>query len=323
MVVDAAPGERRAALVALAGVVVDHVEDHLDAGGVQALDHALELAHRVGAAVARLGGEEADRVVAPVVDHPALDQRAVVDERVHRQQLERGHAQRLQVVDHLRRAHPLVGALQVRGHVRVQPRIAVHVHLVDHAVVGHEVRVAVLAPVERGVDHLRARHAGGVVALVERQVVLLVADGVAEVRVAPLHAPDDAARIGVDQQLVRIEAVPLLRLVGPVHAIAVELAGAQLRQVAVPDEIGALAQRDALHLALAGLLEQAQLDLLGVAREQREIHPFAVPGRAERMRGTRPDLGHVLRHRLVSHSLTISSRPRRGISTQSGRLAIS
>ena len=43
-VVDAAQRERRTALVAFAGVVVDHVEDHLDAGAVQALHHGLELA---------------------------------------------------------------------------------------------------------------------------------------------------------------------------------------------------------------------------------------------------------------------------------------
>ena len=35
--------QRRAQVVALAGVVVDDVEDHLDAGGVQRLDHRLEL----------------------------------------------------------------------------------------------------------------------------------------------------------------------------------------------------------------------------------------------------------------------------------------
>ena len=32
--------EHRAEVIALAGVVVDHVEDHLDAGGVERLHHA-------------------------------------------------------------------------------------------------------------------------------------------------------------------------------------------------------------------------------------------------------------------------------------------
>ncbi len=37
--------EDRTQVVALAGVVVDHVEDHLDAGLVEGLDHLLELLH--------------------------------------------------------------------------------------------------------------------------------------------------------------------------------------------------------------------------------------------------------------------------------------
>ena len=47
--------------------------------------------------VARLGREEADRVVAPVVRQPLLEQMAVVDEGVDRQQLDRGDAERLQM----------------------------------------------------------------------------------------------------------------------------------------------------------------------------------------------------------------------------------
>ena len=46
-VVDAAQRQRRAELVALGGVVVDDVEDDLDAGRVQGAHHRLELAHRV------------------------------------------------------------------------------------------------------------------------------------------------------------------------------------------------------------------------------------------------------------------------------------
>ena len=40
-VVDAAEAQRRALVVALGGVVVDHVEDHLDVRLVQGLDHRL------------------------------------------------------------------------------------------------------------------------------------------------------------------------------------------------------------------------------------------------------------------------------------------
>ena len=56
-------------LVALGGVVVDDVQDHLEPAVVQARDHLLELAQRIRdvGGIARVGREEADRIVAPVV----------------------------------------------------------------------------------------------------------------------------------------------------------------------------------------------------------------------------------------------------------------
>ena len=70
-VVDAAEAQRRPALVALGGVVVDHVEDDLDARRVQRTHHRLELAHLLAPAAAgavrRMRGEVPQRVVAPVV----------------------------------------------------------------------------------------------------------------------------------------------------------------------------------------------------------------------------------------------------------------
>ncbi len=91
-VVHAAHRERRAHLVALGGVVVDHVEDHLEPGGVHGPHHHLELLHGVledaVAAVVRRRGEEGQRVVAPVIVQALLDQVAVVEEVVDRQHLD-------------------------------------------------------------------------------------------------------------------------------------------------------------------------------------------------------------------------------------------
>ena len=61
-VVDAAQRQRRTELVALAGVVVDDVEDHLEPGPVQGPDHRLELAHLLAEAaggVADVRGKKA------------------------------------------------------------------------------------------------------------------------------------------------------------------------------------------------------------------------------------------------------------------------
>ena len=166
---------------------------------------------------------------------------------------------------------------------------AAHVHLVDHHVLARDVRRPVRAPGEGGLQHAALGHEGGAVAAVEGQVLALAADGVAIERVAPAQLADRILGIGVDQQLVRIEAVAFLGLVGAVDAIAVGHAGARLRQVAVPDVLGALAQHDALQLAAAVVVEQAELDLLGVLGEQREVDAFAIPGRAARVGLSRPD----------------------------------
>src|SRR3546814_10760155 len=75
-----------------------------------------------------------------------------------------------------------------------------------------------------------------------------------------------------------------LRLVGAMHAVAVVLPRANVVQVAVPDLVGVLRQGDALQLAAAGAVEEAELDLLGMGGEEGEVHARAVPGGPERIR---------------------------------------
>ena len=77
-VVDPPQAEGGAELVALGGVVVDDVEDHLDAGRVQGQHHRLELPHLLAPGARRrvlgVGGEVAERVVAPVVGQAPAQQ---------------------------------------------------------------------------------------------------------------------------------------------------------------------------------------------------------------------------------------------------------
>src|SRR5512140_2592782 len=98
-----------------------------------------------------------------------------------------------------------------------------------------------------------------------------MSERVAEHRVAPLELSGQAARVRIDHQLVRIEAMAFVRRVGAMDAIAVQQARSRFRQVAVPDLVGALAQRDALQLASSGGIEDAELHPLRELREQREI----------------------------------------------------
>ena len=189
----------------------------------------------------------------------------LVDEGMDRQQLDRGDAELVQMLDHRRRGEAAIGAAQFLRHVLAQLRQAFDVRLVDDGVFPRHLRMPVVGPGVGLVDHHGLEHRARVVAAVERQVLALVADAIGEMRVGPGELAAEPLAVGIDQQLVRIEAVPGLRIVGAVHAIAVELAGLRVGQIAVPDILGALRQRDALDLAPSGRIEQAELDLLGGA----------------------------------------------------------
>ena len=73
----------------------------------------------------------------------------------------------------------------------------------------------------------------------------------------------------------------VLGFIGSVNAIAIELPGRYVVQVAVPDVFAALGQFDAFEFATALAVEQAKLDLLGVGGEQRKVGAPAVPACTE------------------------------------------
>ena len=82
-------------------MVVDDIEDDFEARVVQPRDHLFEFAQRIRHVerVARIRREEADGIVAPVVPQAFFQQMTVVEEGMNRQQLDRGDAERLDVVD--------------------------------------------------------------------------------------------------------------------------------------------------------------------------------------------------------------------------------
>ena len=97
------PGRSTSALrTALGGVVVDDIQEDLDAGLVEVLHHLLELGDLLtvlaAGGVRRVGGEEADRVVAPIVGQTSVDDSGLAEELLDRQQLDRRHTQVAQIV---------------------------------------------------------------------------------------------------------------------------------------------------------------------------------------------------------------------------------
>ena len=166
-VVDAAKGQHRSPLVTFRRVVVDDVENHLEAGLVQRLHHRLELADRVADRITRVRRKKADRVVAPVVPQPALDQCSLIDERVHRHQFDRRNAEPPQMLDGRWRRHRRIGAAQRRGDVGMTTREAAHVHLVDDGLVPGNGRRPIVVPCERRFDDAAFRHSACAVAAIE------------------------------------------------------------------------------------------------------------------------------------------------------------
>jgi hypothetical protein len=163
---------------------------------------------------------------------------------VHGQELDGGDAQRLQVGDRLVGGQPGERAPQVLADARMARREALDVQLVDDGLVPGRLQPPVAFPVEGGVDDDALRDRCRVVLAVGREVGFLPAQRIREdVGGVPVDGAVDRLRVGVDQELGGVEAVAPRRLVGAVDAVAVALSGADVRQVAVPVEGGALGQR--------------------------------------------------------------------------------
>ncbi len=290
-VVDALEGQGWAELVSFRGVVIDHVEDDLDAMGMKLVDHGLELVRERRPEVARLRREEGDRVVTPIIAQPFLDQVAVVDEGMDRQQLCARDAERAQIDRDFRLRQPREGTAVCFGHQRMQLGESLDMHLVDDRPLPRHFGLTRRPPGEGGVDDAAFLHQGRTVAFVKREILVRMIELVAEQFGPPPQLPNQLLGIRIEHELVGIEPVPRVGLVRTMSAVGVDRAGTSGRQIAVPDFVCIFRQLDPLELGLTLLVEQAELDLGGVGREEREVDAEPVPGGAKRKRFALGDPG--------------------------------
>ena len=274
-------------MVPLGGVVVDDVQQHLDACRMERANHPLEVAD-LPASVARAAvlvvrGEVGDRVVAPVVAQPLREQPVVLHELVHGQQLHGGDAEAQEVLDHDRVREAGVRPPQVRIDVRVQLRQPLDVRLVDDGLVEWRTGRLVVAPGEGRVHDDAPGHERPAVGRVH---LVGCVRPMPEHRRLPAHVTLDGLRVRIDQELRRIAALPVRGVPRAVHAVAVPLSRHDRGQVAVPDEAGRLREVHA-HLVVV-VVEEAQLDPFGDLGEHGERRSLTVERGAERVRIARP-----------------------------------
>ena len=227
-IVDAAKAQGRAEAITLRRVVVHDVEDELEPRRVQRAHRVLQPGFAAGSEIGRVRGEIVERVVAPVVGEAHRGQARLGVEGLQRQELQRGDAEPRNVGGNVRQG--LDRAAQDFGDVGVAHGQALGVGFVDDSVGPGRVRPL---PLRRGhVFHDdAARHVRRAVGVVEGGVVL--AEMAVEGGVLGNRARQPPG-IGVDEELVGVEAVALLGRPRAVHAVAVELARPHARDVHVP-----------------------------------------------------------------------------------------
>lgn len=87
---------------------------------------------------------------------------------------------------------------------------------------------------------------------------------VAEQLRSPAQPADQLLGVGIEHELVGIEAVSSVGFVGAMDAVAVDGAGAGRGQIAVPDFVGIFGEFDPLQFGFAAVVEQAEFDLGGM-----------------------------------------------------------
>ncbi len=180
-------------------------------------------------------------------------------------------------------AKPEKRAAQIRRHQRMERRHALDVQFVNHRLMPRRVR-PIGSPLGRSVarlGHDAERRIGRAVGLVRRAVAMRASfEGVQ--RRMPSRHPANHACVGIEQDLGRIEPVAMRRRPRAVDPVAIVLPGTRIRQIGVPDAIGALAERHARRFELCTrAVEQAEVHGGRVLGKEREVHARAVPRRAE------------------------------------------
>ena len=209
---------------------------------------------------------------------------------MHGEEFDGRHSEVAQVFDGRRVRKPGIGATQLRGNFGVAHREPADVHLVDDRVRPGHCGRPVVTPVEVVAHDDGFRHELRRVAVVLDRVVATAR--VAEHRVVQDVRTVEGTRVGIREQLARVEPCAATGLERAVYPKPVPRARAHARHVTVPDVVRRFAERDAGLDAV--VVEQAEIDRLGVLGEHREVRSTVVGSRAERSPLSWPDFHPVI-----------------------------
>ena len=196
LVVQTAEAQRRPAVVAFRRVVEHDIENDLDAGPVQRLDHIAKFIHRAKRILTRAVGlvrrKERDRRIAPVID---FSRRAVLGiELEHRQQFDGRDAELLEIGNLLDQTG--IGPAFVLSDAGTgMAGEAAHVHFIDDGPSGGPFQRRITFPIVRRRVHHHALHC-------RRGIVAFSTGSLAAV----VFRHHDAAAVRIEQYFGRIKA---------------------------------------------------------------------------------------------------------------------
>ena len=156
-------------------------------------------------------------------------------------------------------------------------------HLIEHDIGGGVARrILPAGGLAARCRNPRLERVRGIVAGIEGSRPLGVTKFITVMLGAPAEMPDNFARAGIEQQLVRIEAVPGFRFIWSVRPQAVDQSRPDPRQETVKHAVMRPMQRIAPQLARATGIEHTEFDLLCVLREHREVDAIVARQRTHR-----------------------------------------
>src|ERR1700677_4350604 len=209
---------------------------------------------------------------------------AVIDEGMDGEQLDGRDAKGFDVIDDLLRSESPVRTPLPRGHGGMELRETAHMGLIDDRVVPwNGPRSGLPFPIEVRVDDDALRHERRAVTLVERQVLRLGSKGVAEALRLPFELTNMGSGVGIEHQLIGVEAMTRIGLIGPVNPQTVHRARRDIRYIAVPEAVGIFRKRQAVELALSRRVEETDFNAARMCRENRKVGAFTIPGSALRL----------------------------------------